>query len=130
MGVDYYGCDCCGESRYEEYVGSCTECGTRLCTSCVVNDDIGSSYAHEYGLKFDSTKVEEMKILVDKGYSLYKEDGTPWYEDGDLIDESSIDKHYCPYCSGNNINTDMVYAHIVEKYNIDVQKEWDEIKGK
>ena len=38
MSVDFYECDCCEESRYEEYVGHCNKCGHSLCTYCLVDN--------------------------------------------------------------------------------------------
>ena len=58
MSVDYYSCDCCGESVYEEYVGHCDKCGHSLCTECLVNDDIESPYAYDYHVKCDGTKEQ------------------------------------------------------------------------
>lgn len=39
MSVDYYSCRCCGESRYEEAVAICEECGRWICCDCLVNAD-------------------------------------------------------------------------------------------
>jgi hypothetical protein len=63
MGVDYYHCEVCGESRYEEYVGNCNKCGNSLCTNCLVNKDFDDRYAHRYGYKFDSLNPELMKKI-------------------------------------------------------------------
>lgn len=99
MGVEYHSCRKCGEARYEEYVGNCTSCSASLCTNCVVNDDINSSYASSYGVVFDGSK--EMR----KEYDIkdeYIEKG--WIEEGEVIDDTSIAPKYCPYCQGKAIN--------------------------
>lgn len=99
MGVDYYACSCCGESRYEEFVGNCTSCGESLCTSCLTNDDVNSNYAHSYGVVFDGSKemIDEYDITqeeIEKG----------WVEVDEIIDDTSIAPKYCPYCQGEEIN--------------------------
>jgi hypothetical protein len=128
MGVDYYHCEVCGESRYEEYVGNCNKCGNSLCTSCLINKDFNDRYAHHYGYKFDSLNPELMKKYQDEGYCLYDSDGTPYYEDGEIISDSGIDSKYCPFCSGEKIDEALLFKHIVKKYNIDINKEWREVK--
>jgi hypothetical protein len=110
MSVDFYGCSCCGESRYEEYVGWCTTCGSALCTRCVVNDDVGSNYAHDYGVVFDGSKemMEKYDITqedIDKGY----------YTEGEIIDDTSIAPKYCPYCEGTEINESQFTEFLIEK---------------
>ena len=130
MSVDYYHCENCGESRYEEYVGYCNKCDTRLCTSCLINNDINSSYAYEYGYKYDSSDTELMEKYKDEGFDLFDKDGKPYYEDGDIIGDSNIDSKYCPYCSGDAINNEELFNFLVEKYKIDINKEWKEYKDK
>lgn len=61
MGVDFYHCKSCEESRYEEYIDHCNKCGNYICTACVINDDLDSKYAYHYGYKFDSKNLELMK---------------------------------------------------------------------
>lgn len=130
MGVDYYHCESCDESQYEEYVGWCQGCSKGLCTSCLTNNDIGSNYAWEYGLKFDSTKPELMKEYKEKGFELYKEDGSPYYEDGETIDDSSIAPKYCPFCEGIQINRDEVLDYLLFKYNVEIEDVWKELQEK
>lgn len=96
MGVDFYGCDCCGESRYEEYVDYCSKCGHSLCTRCLVNKESDSIYAYDHGVRFDGTEI------MAKEYGFDIED----YEVGDVIDDIGIDENYCPFCSGNRIHND------------------------
>lgn len=130
MGVSYYACESCGESCYEEYVGECIKCDATVCTDCLVNREIDSNFAYEYGYVFNSENVELMKKYIDMGFTLYKADGSPYYDEGDIIGDSGIDEKYCPYCSGNEINKDILFNYIVEKYKLDVQAEWKELKGK
>lgn len=128
MGVDYYHCEVCNESRYEEYVGSCIECGNRLCTSCLVNDDVNSRYAHSYGHRYDPNNEELMQKLTDDGYDLKDSNGKPYYEEGDIIDDSSIQPKYCPYCSGGTVDREVVLNYLLKKHKLDIQKVWEEIK--
>lgn len=128
MGVSYYGCKSCGESRYEEYVGSCQGCGNRLCTNCLVNDDIESSYAHEYGIKFDSNNAEMVKELLNEGYISVDEDGNYDIEEGELIDDSSIQPKYCPFCQGNEIDNDEVLNFLLRKFGLGLDQVWEMIK--
>lgn len=130
MSVDFYACKCCGESRYEEYIGSCNKCGENIGTCCVVNDDVKSKYAHNYGYKFDSSNSELMDRYEKEGFSLYDKDGAGNYEEGDIIDDSGIDSKYCPFCSGETINKESLFDFIVEKFKIDAQKEWKLFKNK
>lgn len=109
MGVDFYACESCGESRYSEFVGSCTCCGNRLCTNCMTNDDVNSQYANDYGVVFDGSKkmMEEYDISqedIDKGY----------YEIGELIDDTSIDPKYCPYCEGEDIDENKFLEYLIK----------------
>lgn len=110
MGVSYYACSCCGESRYEEYVGDCTCCGASICTACVVNDDVNSDYAYEYGVVFDGSKemMDEYDITqdeIDKGY----------YKIDEIIDDTAIAPKYCPYCEGSEINEGKFMSFLIEK---------------
>jgi hypothetical protein len=130
MSVDYYHCESCNDSHYEEYVGSCNKCGNSLCTNCLVNNDVNSRYAYEYGYKFDSTNDELIKRLIDEGYHIKNEDGSFSYEDGDIVDDSSIQSKYCPFCSGNNIDRDVVLEYLIKEYGLDIKNVWEEIKNK
>lgn len=101
MSVDFYHCDCFGESRYEEFVGYCSKCGNSLCTSCVVNDDIKSNYAYDYGVKFDGSKEQIEKYEIHEDY-------IP--EIGEVIDDVGMDSKYCPFCNGNKVSdNDLLY---------------------
>lgn len=98
MGVDFYACESCGESRYSEFVGNCTGCGSSLCTNCLTNDDINSKYASHYGVVFDGSQemIDEYDITqdeIDKGY----------VEVDEVIDDTSIAPKYCPFCQGEEI---------------------------
>lgn len=101
MSVDFYSCDHCEESIYEEYVGHCSECGHSLCTNCLINDDINSRYAYDYGVKFDGSKEQKEK------YGVYSIDEDKYgYKIGDILDDVGIDSKYCPFCSGGEIHND------------------------
>jgi hypothetical protein len=119
MSVDFKACSKCGESLYDEFVGTCGgECGTKgcyqsLCTHCLVNDEkIDSSYAYEYGTRFDGTP-EQIKELGLEGYS---------YKIGDLIDDTGIDPKYCPYCSGEEVHGDEILGFLLNLHK-DLTKE-------
>jgi hypothetical protein len=126
MGVDYYSCDECGESRYSEYVGSCTDCGASLCTHCLVNDDVNSNYAHEYGVRFHSENLAELEVLY--GDMKDSDTGEFIFDDDELIDDTSICPKYCPYCSGDKVNQEEIFQYIVTKYKLNVAEEWAEYK--
>jgi hypothetical protein len=112
MGVDFYACDCCGESKYEEYVGSCTKCGHSICTSCVDNDDVKSRYAHEYGVRYNGTIEQIEEYGIDEGD----------YEEDDTIDATSIAPRYCPYCNGTEISDDDLLNYLLNKFNLEKDK--------
>lgn len=101
MSVDFYSCDHCGDSIYEEYVGHCSVCGHNLCTNCLVNKDIDSRYAYEYGVKFDGSEEQKKEYGIQS-----KEEDKYGYEIGDIIDDVGIDSKYCPFCSGGVIHND------------------------
>jgi hypothetical protein len=118
MSVDYYTCDCCGESIYEEYIGTCNKCGHRLCTDCLVNDDIRSSYAYDYGVKYDGTEEQRKEFGIDNPSD---------YKIGDIIDAAGINSKYCPYCNGKKIADSDLLEYLIKKYNLnkdDLKKEY------
>lgn len=133
MGVDYYHCKACDESLYEEYVGSCTGCGTRLCTGCLVNKDVEyhgkpSRFAYHYGIRFDSNNEELVAELLKDGYITKDENGDYDIEEGELIDDSAILPKYCPYCQGNEINKDEVLEYLLKKSGLTLKQAWKELK--
>ena len=122
MSVDYYSCDCCEESVYEEFVKHCEKCGHNICTECVVNDDIDSEYASRYRIKFDGSdeQKEEYGITqenIDNGY----------FKIGEPIQDTVIDPKYCPFCNGEMIHNDDLLDYLLNKYNLtkdEVKKEY------
>lgn len=117
MSVDFYSCDCCGESRYEEYVDSCSKCGHRLCTWCLENDDINSNFAHHYNVKFDGSPEQREEFGVES-----KEESEYGYEIGEIIDDSGIDPKYCPYCNNSAVSDDDLFKFLLKKYDLDYEK--------
>lgn len=113
MSVDFYGCESCGESRYEEYVAHCSGCGHRICTSCVVNDDVNSRYAHYYGVKFDNSPEQREEFGVKS-----KEEDQYGYEIGEIIDDTGIAEKYCPFCNGNKVSNDDLLEYLLERYGL------------
>lgn len=110
MGVEFYHCDCCKESRYEEYVGNCTECGHSLCTYCLTNDDIESNYASHYGVIYDGSKEQkELYGIKDD----WEEKG--WVTLGELIDDTYIDPKYCPYCQIEKVDINKFHDWVYKK---------------
>ena len=108
MSVDYYSCNCCGKGVYEEYVGKCSKCGHSLCTNCLINDDINSSYAGNYSITCDGTKQQADEI----GFDLDD------YAIGETIEDSGIDSKYCPFCSGKEIHNDDLLEYLLNKFNL------------
>ncbi|KQL18813.1 hypothetical protein [Cytobacillus solani] len=122
MGVSYYACKCCGESRYEEYVGSCTTCGKTLGTCCVVNDDIGSDYAYEYGVIYDGSEAQKNEYGIEEDW---EEKG--WVTIGEVIDDTSIQPKYCPFCTGEEIAQEDILAYLLKqigKTHTEVEREY------
>lgn len=111
MSVDYYSCDACGESCYEEYVGHCSKCGHNLCTDCLVNKDIESDYANDYNVRCNGTPEQQEEYGFDEGD----------YKIDEIIDDSGIDSKYCPFCNGTKVNNDDLLDYIVKKYKIDIE---------
>lgn len=109
MSVDFYECDCCEKSVYEEYVGHCNKCGHSLCTDCLINDDIESSYAHEYGVICDGTSEQAEKYGFSAGA----------YEIDEIIDDTGIDSKYCPFCSGDEVHDEDLLKYLIKKYDIE-----------
>lgn len=127
MSVDFKACDCCEESRYEEHVGRCSKCGHSLCTNCLINDDIDSSYAHDYGIRFDGSNEQKEEYGVES-----KEESDYGYEIGEILDDVGIDSKYCPFCGGEEIHNDDLLGYLLSKLNIgkeDLIKEYNENKG-
>ncbi|MHB8871720.1 MAG: hypothetical protein ACYC5G_04670 [Candidatus Doudnabacteria bacterium] len=96
----------------------------------MVNDDVKSDYAYEYGYRFVPDNVELMNKYKAEGFVLYRDNGDAIYEDGDVIDDSNIDSKYCPFCSGEQINKELLFDFIVDKFKIDIGKEWKLFKQK
>lgn len=123
MSVDFYSCDCCEESRYEEFVHHCDKCGHSLGTCCVVNDDIGSSYAHDYCVKFDGTKEMMEEYGINEEY-IEKE----WVVEGEVIDDTGIDPKYCPFCNKTSVSDDDLLRYLIRKHEIDKDELIEEYK--
>lgn len=119
MSVDYDTCDCCGEAKYEEFVGDCTKCGHQLCTDCLINNDINSSYACDYGIKFDGSEKQKEEYGIES-----KEDSKYGYEIGEIIEDTSIDPKYCPFCNGDEVDEAELLDFILDKY---INKSKDEL---
>ena len=125
MSVDFKGCDKCERGVYDEYVGTCggeyglRGCGKSLCTECLINNDIGSSYAYKYGTRFDGTpeQLEEYEIGEDD-YCLEE-----------LIEDSGIDPKYCPYCSGKEVHDLDVLSFLLKRYELDLEEIREEIRN-
>jgi len=112
MSVDYYSCDCCGKGVYEEYVGKCSKCRHSLCTNCLINDDIDSSYAGDYSVKYDGTKQQADEF----GFDLDD------YAIGETIYDSGIDSKYCPFCNGKEVHNDDLLGYLLNKLNLSKDK--------
>lgn len=110
MGVSYYACKCCGESIYEEYVGACTECSKYLCTECLVNDDVHSDYASDYGVIYDGSIQQKEKYGIQDDW---EEKG--WVTIDEVIDDTSISPKYCPYCQGYQLDKEKFYNWLLNK---------------
>ena len=122
MSVDYYSCDCCEESVYEEFVKHCEKCGHNICTECIVNDDINSEYASGYRVKYDGSEEQKEQYGITEEYI---EKG--WVEIGKPIQDTGIDPKYCPFCNGNMIHNDDLLDYLLSKYNLskdEVKKEY------
>lgn len=109
MSVDFYACDVCGESRYEEFVGHCTDCNHSICTRCVTNDDLNSDYAYEYGARYDGSavQIEHYHIREDEDFEI-----------GDLIDDTAIAPHYCPFCQDELVGDDDLLNYLLRKVGL------------
>jgi len=122
MSVDYYSCDCCEESVYEEFVKHCEKCGHNICTECVVNDDIDSEYASKYRVKFDGSEEQKDE------YGITQEDiEKGYFKIGEPITDTGIDPKYCPFCNGEMIHNDDLLDYLLTKYNLskdEVKKEY------
>lgn len=112
MGVEFYHCDCCEESRYEEYVGRCDGCGHKLCTACVVNDDIGSSYANHYGERYSGTQEQKERLGIEEDW---EEKG--WVTLGEVIDDVDMQPKYCPFCQGEAFDEVKFHNWLYDKLN-------------
>lgn len=116
MGVSYYACKCCGESRYEEYVGNCVSCGKRIGTCCVVNDDIESEYAYRYGEIYNGSA--EQKAEYDIGDD-WEDKG--WVTVGEVIDDTAIQPKYCPFCQSEKVAKEDVFDYLITKNGWDYE---------
>lgn len=119
MGVDFYHCESCGESRYEEFVDRCGTCEHSLCTACLVNKDFESNYAYEYNVKFDGSNEQKEE------YGIETKDESEWgYEEGEIIDDSGIDSKYCPFCNNVKVSDEDLFRFLLKKYNLN----YDDVK--
>lgn len=108
MGVSYDACDSCGDSRYEEFVAECSGCGHNIGTCCVVNNDINSKYAFDYGVKVDGTLKQQEE------YGFNEDD----YEVGDIIDDTGVAPKYCPFCNGNEVHDEDLLRYALKSMGI------------
>lgn len=129
MGVDYYCCKACGDSRYEEYVDSCYGCGNRVCSYCLENKgDIDSRYTSHYGIRFDSTNEEALKQQLEDKWVTKNEDGTYDMEEGELFGDTGVDPKYCPFCNGGDIDKEECLNYMLKLFGLDIKYVWEEVK--
>ena len=95
MGVDFYYCECCKESKYSEYVKECECCRNNLCTHCLVNKEFNSSYAYDYCIIYDGSEEQKKEYGIGDDY---EEKG--YVTIGEVIVDTGIDPKYCPFCEG------------------------------
>jgi hypothetical protein len=120
MGVDFYHCESCGDSKYSEYVDYCSKCQHRLCTRCLENgEEIVSPYAHHYNVKFNGSKEQREEFGVES-----KEESEYGYEIGEIIDDSGIDSKYCPFCNNSKVSDEDLFRYLLRKYELD----YDQLK--
>jgi hypothetical protein len=117
MSVDFYSCDCCGESRYEECVHHCDKCQHSLCTYCLVNDDINDQYTHQYCIRYDGSDEMKKEYGIDDEWI---EKG--WVEVGGIIDDTGIDPKYCPFCTGEKVAKEDVFDYLIKKLGLDYEE--------
>jgi hypothetical protein len=116
MSVDYYSCSCCSESRYSEYISNCGECQKRLCTWCLINNDITSRYAYDYEVKYDGTDEMREHYDIDDSWEI---------EIGEVVDDSGIDPKYCPFCEGEEVSREDVFHWLMKKNGLN----YDELEA-
>lgn len=107
MGVDYYSCENCGEIYNDcgDYY-NCGECWTGFCNRCGEKELI-----EKYGVwDYESENAEDFNL------------------DGELLGEEGCLKS-CPICSGDRIEESELLTHILQKYNLNKELEWKELKG-
>lgn len=117
MGVDFYACKCCGESRYEEYIDYCEGCGKRIGTCCVVNDDIGDNFTYPYRVKYDGSAEQKEEYDIEDDW---EEKG--WVTTGEPLDDVGIDPKYCPFCSGEEVAKEDVLTYLLKKCGISYEE--------
>ena len=128
MSVDFYSCDSCGDSAYEEYVGHCSKCGHSLCTNCLINKgEIDSRFAGHYNVKFDGSEYQKEEYGAES-----KDDNEYGYEIGDIIDDTGIDSKYCPFCNGEEVHNDDLLEFAIWKLDVtkdQLTEEYHKSKG-
>ena len=99
MSISHYTCVVCKTPREEIETGRCMECDNTLCVHCLINSNIKSNDALDYGYIYDSKNPKLMKQYEKEGYELYTTHREAYYNDGEVIGESSITKLHCPLCT-------------------------------
>jgi hypothetical protein len=90
MSVDYYKCEVCKLSRFEDRVRSCESCDEDVCIGCLI--DVPDDIPFEHYSGFNDEGFEQLSN-----------------EDGYLR------RKHCPFCSGNEVSDGSILSWLLEK---------------
>jgi hypothetical protein len=114
MSVDYYSCDCCGDSRYEEYVYGCPVCGRDICNHCT-NENVETPMGIDQ--KDDLTEEQYLYLCNKYGKEMI---------DKYVIGYGEMNPEYCPFCGGNKVHDEDLLNFALDKLGITKEQLKDE----
>lgn len=106
MSVDFYSCDCCGDSRYEEYVHECPNCGRDICEDCF-NENADTP-----------ERIESKEDITEEQYNYLCNKYSKELIDKQVICWGEMNPEHCPFCGGNEVHIDDLFDFALSKLNI------------
>ena len=101
MSVDFYGCDSCGDSRFEDLISECAKCGHYICDDCMMGKPISTNTPPFIG---------ERSEITDEDYEVLCEKYGKHIVDNCIIGMDYLNPEYCPFCNGEKVHdSDLLY---------------------
>jgi hypothetical protein len=118
MSVDFYNCDCCNESVYEEDVHTCANCQQNVCITCAIEQDDGDYFTTLCQFDRDENPDDYKKNLKEiKKYGL----------DEEYMDEDMFNPKFCPFCNKKEVGDQQIINYLLKKTNMTLEEVKKEI---